>query len=716
VSPQIAFLLQVALILGMARLLGEMLRRVNQPPVLGELLAGIVLGPSLLGIVWPQGFQAVFADQTALTHLSTVGLILLMLLTGLETDVRVMRNMGRAAFAASVFGMLVPFASGLLLGAYLDERFVTQHGRPLLALFMATTLAISAMPVIAKILLDLNMMKRNFGIVILSAAVVDDTVGWIVLAFISGVATGGGGGLASGHLLLTIGLLAVFIVGAIYVLYPFLRWLLPRAEHELRVPGSELVVVVVVGFLCAAATEGMHVHAVFGAFVAGVVFRQCPTLSAENLQRLESVTMALFTPLFFGAVGLSVDLTTVNSVWLPAVVLLVAIVGKVAGCFIGGIVGRLPVWESLALGLGMSARGAMGLVVAIVGLRLGILTPELFSALVLMALVTSLLAPLTLKAIAHKLPLSEEEKLREKGAAPGFVPTGQLRILVPASGGENALVGCHLAAHLCRSDGDRSTILHVESARRRWWQRGLSNGRPTEGFDSEAYFRRIQSAAGRFASRLSPRKIPASGSVLESILEEARKNYHFLIVGASGHRHPLYDPFISELVRRNPCHLVVVANRSGVPGDTAAFRRILVPTNGSYFTDTAVEFAAQYAESTDAQLTVLYVTEGEKRNPLLPAAAVEGVADHVLDAMKITLREQYGERISRPDRLECLVRESQSLVSAMVEELQAQKYDLVVLGAENKRFVERLYLGQHIETAITEASCTIALVIPKVGR
>ncbi|HYF51022.1 MAG TPA: cation:proton antiporter, partial [Planctomycetota bacterium] len=576
----------------------------------------------------------------------------------------------------------------------------------------ATAMAISAMPVIAKILIDLNMLKRNFGLVILSAAVVDDTIGWIVLAMIAGLVTTGG--VDAWHVITTLAWLLLFLTFAALVLFPILNWILRHAEHELR-GGGELVLIVTVALLCAAATEAMHVHAVFGAFVAGVILRQCTGLSKENLHRLETVTLALFAPLFFGSVGLRVDLTQLSSLTLPLVVIVVAVAGKVIGCFLGGVLGKLPRWEALALGLGMSARGAMGLVVAKVGLELGILNQDLFSSLVLMALITSLLAPISLKAIAHKLPMSDEEKLRERGGAGGFVPSGNLKILVPAAGGQNAVMGCHIASQLCTSENDRVTALYVEGAGSSWLRRLTSRSQRLNNAETDSYFNRLKSATGQFASRLTLRKQPSKGTILETIIDEARAGYHFLVIGASGQKHPLYDPFVSSVVKQTPCHLVVVGDQREVEWQPQPFKHILVPTNGSYFSDAAFEFAARYADATDANITVVYIAESRKRNPLLPAAAVEEVADHVQDMMRITLKQQLAEKMKHPERLECHVRESESVVSGLAEEFQREKYDLVVLGAENKSLVERLYLGQHIEQALTELPCPIALVIPKVG-
>jgi Kef-type K+ transport system membrane component KefB/nucleotide-binding universal stress UspA family protein len=703
--------------------MGELMRRLNQPPVLGELLAGILLGPSLFGALWPEGFQAIFGDRAALESLATVGLILLMLLTGLETDVRLMRGMGRATFTCSLFGMLIPFGTGILLGLMLDDRFVLKS-RLALTLFLATAMAVSAMPVIAKILMDLKLIRRNLGLVTLSAAVVDDTVGWIVLGLITGLVKEGS--LEVGHVIQVLAWLAIFLAFSAFVMYSLLRRLLPQADHFLHLPSSEMVVIVVTAFLFAAATEQLHIHAVFGAFVAGVIFRQCPTVSREELHRLESVSVSLLAPLFFGLVGLQVDLTKMTGVGLPLAVLGLAWAGKVAGCFLGGVLGRLPRWESLAVGFGMSARGAVGLVVAKLGLDMGIMDVELYSALVLMAVITSLIAPFSLRLIYRRLPPSEEEKLRETGEATGLLPSGPLRILVPASGGSNAVLGCHLGASLCRAEGDRCTAIYVETSPPGWWQRLLRRNRTAVNLKS--YFQRMLEAAGAASRYVSPRETAMQGSVMETLLSEARKGCQFLFVGASGHRHPVNDPFIEGLVKGAPCHLAIVSgtpetrNRETLHLFASApkvpvplpFQRILVPTNGSYYSDAAFELAARYAENTGASIHVLYVSEGTPVNPLLPGAAQE-VGEIGREMLRTTLEQQLTPRFRHPERLFCCVRESESVLTGLLNEMRIGGYDLVVVGAENKSLVERLYLGPNLEAVLEEAPCSVVVVIPKIG-
>src|SRR5688572_18214041 len=273
-------LIQLALLLIVARLGAAVARLVGLPAVVGELAAGIVLGPTVFGHYAPDAFSALFPQTSEQFHLlETVGLLgmaLLLLLTGLETDLKLLRNLGRAALVASILGMLVPFLSGFLLGLWMPEAYLAQPDRRVLfASFIATAMAISAMPVIAKILMDLDLTRRNIGLVILSAGVVDDTAGWVVLSVIAGVATHGQAQL--GDLARTLGLLAAFLVGAAFLLYPLMRLLL-RVSAAMKSRDADLVVIVVITFACAAFTEWIGVHAVFGAFVAGTIIRQVPRL------------------------------------------------------------------------------------------------------------------------------------------------------------------------------------------------------------------------------------------------------------------------------------------------------------------------------------------------------------------------------------------------------------------------------------------------------
>jgi Kef-type K+ transport system membrane component KefB len=377
-------LVQMAVLLIVARLGAEAAKRVGLPAVVGELAAGIVLGPTVFGHYAPAVFAHVFPHETAQFNLlevvGTLGMVLLLLLTGLETDLRLLKNLGRAALIASATGMALPFATGFFLGTMIPASYLAQPDhRILFSLFLATAMSISAMPVIAKILMDLDLTKRNIGLVILSAGVVDDTAGWLILSLIAGAASSGT--VHVGGLLTTILYTALFLLGAGLILWPLLRIAMAIANRHFQTHDADLVVILVATFLCAALTEKIGIHAVFGAFICGTVVRQAPRVSQETIHRLESFVFAILSPIFFGIVGLKVNLWALGGGGgkMLAVVLTVACVGKLVGCTLGGIWGGMRFWEAVAIAIAMNARGAMELVLATIGLSLGILNQQMFS-------------------------------------------------------------------------------------------------------------------------------------------------------------------------------------------------------------------------------------------------------------------------------------------------------------------------------------------------
>src|SRR5581483_5542245 len=274
-------LLQITLILTVSRVLAELMKRLGQPAVIGELMAGVVLGPSLLGWLWPGAFNLMFPQEATQAHLlevvAWIGMVLLLLLTGLETDVRLLRHLGRSALTSSAMGMVIPFVSGFALGLLTPSSYIGEHApRYLFAAFLATAMSISAMPVIAKILLDLELTKRNIGIVILSAGVVDDTTGWLILSLIAGIARAQDWVLL--HFFKTLALTALFLAASRFLFLPAMRWMFRVVDDRARTANADLTLIVGFAFVLSAITEKIGIHAVFGAFVAGCILRQVPHL------------------------------------------------------------------------------------------------------------------------------------------------------------------------------------------------------------------------------------------------------------------------------------------------------------------------------------------------------------------------------------------------------------------------------------------------------
>src|SRR5689334_5435020 len=333
----LVFLLQFTALLGAARLHGGVARRLGQPSVMGEVIAGVLLGPPVLGALFPRLELALFPkdpQQTGLLELlSWIGMILLMLRTGIETDLSRWRTLKGPALLATVCGVAVPFAVGVAIGFIVPADLVGRGGRPLFTAFLGTAMSISAVKVIAKILLDLNLMRRDVGFVILGASILDDTVGWVILAVVIRVATTGHFGVESVGLTLaaTVG----FALLALAVIRPLagraIRWL----ERAGRLEHGTITAVVVLTLACGALTQALGIHAIFGAFVAGLVVGESPRIKEATLGSLDSMVLGAFAPVFLAYSGLQVQALALPGRQITLRVLGGATVGKVVRAGVG---------------------------------------------------------------------------------------------------------------------------------------------------------------------------------------------------------------------------------------------------------------------------------------------------------------------------------------------------------------------------------------------
>jgi Kef-type K+ transport system membrane component KefB/nucleotide-binding universal stress UspA family protein len=708
-------LIQLSLLIAVARVGAEAAKRMGLPAVVGELAAGIALGPTGFGHWFPHAFAQIFPPTNESFHLldafSAIGMTMLLLLTGLETDVRLLRNLGRAALIASMMGMVLPFGLGFGLGYLMPSSYLADpNNRILFSLFIATAMSISAMPVIAKILVDLDLTKRNIGIVVLSAGVVDDTVGWLVLSLIAGAATHGAVNLH--ELGFTLGLLLLFIVAMVFVAYPILRSLIQVTGERFRMPDSDLVAILAVTFLSAAFTEWIGVHPVFGAFISGIVFHQVPRLKRETVARLESVTYGVLAPIFLGLVGIKVNLWSLagGGGTMLGLVLLVACVGKLVGCSLGASWGGLRFWEAASIAVAMNARGAMEIVVATIGLSLGILTPQMFAIIVMVAIVTSFIAPLGLRFTLSRVRMTEEEARRiladeSRGA---FDPQ-RVRILLATSGGPNALSVAPLAFGIARRSETAVRILHVK-AHLAWWRR-LLNRIEREGpgnvTDQMEAFRAM-------ANGKAPELGQVSGTgIADAICEEAKRGYDLVVVG-SGEGPSIGGTVVEEVVARAPCHVAIMKAPPGAA--SATYKNILVPVDGSVASRMAVELALRYAEGAGAELSLALLTE---RRPQAAAYSdlsgthvpveARGTSDNELERISVVFRAST----LKPSILH-LAYDPRS--SAIGQALERGAYDLVVLGAENRAIQHSLFFGYENERLIRAARVPVVVVVPNLRR
>ena len=397
-------LLALAVIIVVARSLGALFRYLRQPAVIGEVVAGILLGPSLLGRVAPgvSGYLLPASVAPFLGLLSQVGVILYMFMVGLELDMTLLRRRAQSSVAISHASIVTPFLLGASLALWLYPRLSSSDVPfPAFALFIGISMSITAFPVLARILTDRGMQTSPLGNVALACAAVDDVTAWCLLAFVVGVVQS-----EPGRALSTLVLTAAFIAAAIVVVRPAAAWFARRHEAE---PRDMMGVVFVALLIAALLTEYIGIHAIFGAFLLGVLVPHDSLLAREVKRRLEDVALVLLLPAFFAFTGMRTEMGLLSGVreWLTCgLIVLVASLGKFGGTTLAARVTGLPWREAASLGILMNTRGLMELIVLNVGLDLGVLSPLLFAMLVIMAVLTTVATTPVLQLLEQRHPVS----------------------------------------------------------------------------------------------------------------------------------------------------------------------------------------------------------------------------------------------------------------------------------------------------------------------
>ncbi|MBE1489205.1 cation:proton antiporter [Plantactinospora soyae] len=434
------FLLAVATLLLLARCLGWLAQRVGMPALVGELLTGVFLGPSLLGWVAPDLSGWLLPAEATQMHLldaiGQFGVLLLVGVTGAHLDIGLLRRRAGTVVRVSLGGLLIPLSFGIALGALLPSLMETgDGGRLLFAVFLGVAMCVSAIPVIAKTLSDMRLLHRNVGQLILLAGTLDDVVGWFLLSVVSAAAVKG---VSAGQVSLSLLYLVGFIVFAVLAGRPVVRRVMRIADRS-EDGGPSVATAVVVILLGAVCTHALGMEPVFGAFVAGILIGLPGAANQIKLASLRTLVTAVLAPIFLATAGLRMDLTALvdPTVALAALaVLVIAILGKFAGAYIGARLSRLSRWEGLAIGAGMNARGVVEVIIALTGLRLGVLNTVTYTIVVLVAIVTSLMAPPILRYAVSRLEQGDDERLREieQEAWRGIPGTQPSRDTNPASG------------------------------------------------------------------------------------------------------------------------------------------------------------------------------------------------------------------------------------------------------------------------------------------
>jgi Kef-type K+ transport system membrane component KefB/mannitol/fructose-specific phosphotransferase system IIA component (Ntr-type) len=388
--------LALAVLLGTAKLAGELMQKLGQPSVLGEIIAGILLGPTLLGHFRPQIYAALFPSTGAmpivLETVTTIGVVFFLLTAGLEIDLRSIFRQGKSALLVSFFGVIIPFALGFSAAGAFPRFLGAEAGasRLIFALFVGTALSISALPVIAKILMDLNLIRTEMGTVVMSSAMFDDLVGWILFSMILGMMNTGSH--SFGGVKRTILLVAAFTLLALTLVRWLIDKILPFIQAHTSWPGGVLGFIFTLTLAGAAFAEFAGIHAVFGAFITGIAVGESTHLRKRTSEHIHSIVTNVFAPFFFASIGLRTNFVSNFNLGITATVIGVACLGKLLGAGWGAHLGGMDRRTSWGVGLAMNARGAMEMILGLLALQAGLIRETMFVALVIMALFTSLVS------------------------------------------------------------------------------------------------------------------------------------------------------------------------------------------------------------------------------------------------------------------------------------------------------------------------------------
>lgn len=674
-------LVQIGAILLLSRLMGALFARLRQPQVVGEMLAGIVLGPSLLG--WIAGPNPLFPTESLanLYVLSQLGVVLFLFLVGLEFDPTLVRGRGKAAVAISVGCVALPFLLGFGLTWFIRDVFDESQRQSLFpsALFVGAAISVTAFPVLARILSERDLTRSRVGLLSITAAAVNDVLAWTMLAVVVAFAPGEG---HAGPLLPLWRILGTGAYVALMVLLvrPLLRRVDAIYERQGRLSQNVVAAIFLLLLASAAATEFIGVHALFGAFVAGTVMPKGSRFVRHLSEKLEDVTVVFLLPVFFAYVGLQTDVRNVFAIDNVGTTLLImgaACGGKILGAAVPARWLGSSTRESLAIGVLMNTRGLMELIILTVGLGLGVINNAVYGMMVVMAIVTT---AMTTPLLEWVLPARLMEMVVGRRDARRF--TVLVPLARPDSGGGLARMAALLAG---KSDPPgRIIALHLRRLLDRESFRLEFNA--PEGEDG---LKPLLDRAGVEGVVVEPLRF-TSRDVPSDIARVARVQHADLILMG------FHKPVFSRTILGGTVHRVL----TGADCDVAVFvdrgfqelRRVLVPFHGSRHDRLAMDLAGRCARASGAEIVVLHVVARDPARPRVADVMEKSYDDPKLRS-KVTLK----------------VVPTESSIDAVIEEA-GKGYDLVVVGVEDEWGLESHLFGFRPERIAEECGSTLLLV------
>ena len=677
------FAAELILLLLVGRLLGEAMNRIGQPALFGQLLAGVLLGPSVFGLLLPEARHFLFPDNKTLKAMidaiSQVGILLLLLLTGMETNLALVRRRKRTVVSSSLSGIAVPFALGVVLAYALPGDAIPMHeNRLVTALFLGTAMSISSVKILAMVLMDVGAMRRDLGQLMLATAILDDSIAWIIIAVISGIASHGAVDLMS--IGLSIAGTLLFLAVSLTIGRRLVTRLIVWVNDHMTIEVPVITAIIVVMLTMSLATELIGVHTALGAFVAGILVGQSPILTEQIETQLRGFIFAFFSPVFFAVAGLGMDLRTLADptlAWFTLAIILVASIGKFSGAMVGGRLGGLTLRESLALGVGLNARGSTEVIIASIGLAMGALSNQLYTMIVAMAVVTTMAMPPMLRWVMGRVPLGEEEAKRldkEEASALEHLPKME-RALVYVDDSANGRLAARLAGLFAARQEILTTVLSPKGAE----DRGAEDTSSHDHLSEAAEGVQLASAAGLVTER--------PGKKDDAIERELARGYDIVFVGvdrpvAETQLH--FEERLQRLVDSFDGPVAIAVNGAGSAGPTDVPLDVLLPATGTHDTRLATEIAISLAGASKGTLTALHVFDPQDDTELLRGRGRRAGMSVLVDV------HRAGRRGGVPVR--GLTATNINPESEIRRALRGGKFDLVVLGT-SLRQGETKFLG-----------------------
>ena len=646
-------------------------------------------------------------------------------------------------------GIVIPFICGVALGEALPDSMLPDPEKRLItSLFLGTALSIASVKIVAMVVREMNFMRRIVGQVILASAIIDDSVGWIIVSIIFSLALHGSvepfslaqsviGTIAFMVASLTIGRRAVFFT---------IRWVNDHLVSEFAVVTAILCIMGIMALI----THLIGVHTVLGAFVAGILVGESPILTRHIDEQLRGLITAFFAPVFFGIAGLTADLTIMAD---PKIALftvglvLVASIGKFGGAFLGAELGGLTRREGLALACGMNARGSTEVIIATVGLSMGALNQDLFTMIVAMAVITTTAMPPTLRWALNRIPMRKEEKQRierEELEQRGFVPNLE-RLLIAVDDSPNGKFASRVAGVLAGTHGMPATVLHIPDPSKIEGtmpedpdkvpaapspDEKKRNGKQTNGKKDEKKSDRetekqeekaevagevVQQAAAQVKSKQKDEEkadapVEVTTVVHEqpspaAIAEEAEKGYDIFIIGLEKTSTPSseFDKGVTNLAKGFDGPLIISAVRDDLEEKPEDKLSILVPVNGTEPSRRAAEVAITLARATKAPVTVLYVavrtaTRRGMRRGIRTRRHEEAILKDI-----VTIADGYNMSIRTA------VVAERAADEAILSELERRNHNLVVMGV-GRRPGDKLFFGDTASALLEKSDRSLLFV------